>query len=111
MSSLSARSNPHRMSRFHSWSAPRTPSVSFAGLRYLLHRHGFHITAIATNRVKAVSWLYLPLWPLAAVATEIAFRRWEKDPAQRERNREILRQMLTPAVAFGETLIVKAVRA
>ena len=85
--------------------------LSFAGLRYLLHRHGFHITAIATNRVKAVSWLYLPLWPLAAVATEIAFRRWEKDPAQRERNREILRQMLTPAVAFGETLIVKAVRA
>lgn len=85
--------------------------LSFAGLRYLLHRHGFHITAIATNRVKAVSWLYLPLWPLAAVATGIAFRRWEKDPAQRERNREILRQMLTPAVAFGETLIVKAVRA
>jgi 2-polyprenyl-3-methyl-5-hydroxy-6-metoxy-1,4-benzoquinol methylase len=85
--------------------------LSFAELRYLLHRHGFRITAIATNRVKLVSWLYLPLWPVAAVATALAFRRWERDPDQRARNGEILRQMLTPAVAFGETLIVKAARA
>jgi 2-polyprenyl-3-methyl-5-hydroxy-6-metoxy-1,4-benzoquinol methylase len=84
--------------------------VSFAELRYLLHRHGFRITSIATNRVKPISWLYLPLWPLAAVVTGMAFRRWEKDAAQRSRNGEILRQMLAPAVAFGETLIVKAVR-
>jgi len=84
--------------------------LSFAELRYLLHRHGFRITAIATNRIKPVSWLYLPLWPVAAVVTALAFRRWERDPEQRARNREILRQMLVSAVAFGETLIVKAVR-
>ena len=85
--------------------------LSFPALRYLLHRHGFRITAIATNRVKAVSWLYLPLWPLAAVVTALALRRWERDPAQRRRNTEIRHQLLGPAIAFGETMIVRAVRA
>jgi len=85
--------------------------LSFPELRYLLHRVGFRITAIATNRVKPVSWLYLPLWPVAAVVTVLALRRWERDPSRRRRNAEIRRQMLAPAVAFGETLIVKAVRA
>jgi 2-polyprenyl-3-methyl-5-hydroxy-6-metoxy-1,4-benzoquinol methylase len=84
--------------------------LSFPELRYLLHRHGFRITAIATNRVKPVSWLYLPLWPVSAVATAAALRRWEKDREQRRRNAEIQRQLLTPAIAFGETMIVKAVR-
>lgn len=84
--------------------------LSFAALRYLLHRQGFRLTAITTNRIKPVSWLYLPLWPVAALVTALAFRRWEKDPGQRARNGEIRRQMLSPAVAFGETLIVKAVR-
>ena len=84
--------------------------LSFPDLRYLLHRHGFRITAVAANRVKAVSWLYVLLWPLAAVATAAALRRWEREPEQRRRNVEIQRQMLAPAVAFGETMIVKAVR-
>lgn len=85
--------------------------LSFPALRYLLHRHDFRITAVATNRIKPVSWLYLPLWPVSALATALALRRWEKDPAQRARNVEIRRQLLSPAVAFGETMIVKAVRA
>ncbi|MGH7607134.1 MAG: class I SAM-dependent methyltransferase [Gemmatimonadales bacterium] len=85
--------------------------VSFPALRYLLHREGFRITAIATNRVKAVSWLYLPLWPVAAVVTAAALWRWEKDPARRRRNREIRRQLLSLPVAFGETLVVTAQRA
>lgn len=85
--------------------------LSFPELRYLLHRNGFRITAIAANRVKSVSWLYLPLWPLAALVTAAAFRRWEKDPARRRRNAEIRRQLLSVPVAFGETLIVKAQRA
>jgi 2-polyprenyl-3-methyl-5-hydroxy-6-metoxy-1,4-benzoquinol methylase len=82
--------------------------VSFPELRYALHRAGFRITAIATNRIKPVSWLYLPLWPVAALVTRLAFARWEKDPEQRRRNREILGQMLTSCIAFGETTIVKA---
>jgi SAM-dependent methyltransferase len=85
--------------------------LSFPMLRYLLHREGFRVRTIATNRIKLVSWLYAPLWPLAAVITGGALWRWEDDPGQRRRNAEILRQLLVPAVAFGETLIVKAERA
>jgi SAM-dependent methyltransferase len=85
--------------------------MAFPALRYLLQREGFRIMAVATNRVKAVSWLYLPLWPVAAVATAAAFWRWERDPAQRGRNAEIRRQLLSVPVAFGETLVVKAQRA
>lgn len=84
--------------------------MGFPELRYALHRHGFRIAAIRANRIKAASWLYLPLWPVAALATAAAFRRWERDPAQRRRNGEIWRQLLRPAVAFGETVILKAVR-
>jgi 2-polyprenyl-3-methyl-5-hydroxy-6-metoxy-1,4-benzoquinol methylase len=84
--------------------------LSFPELRYVLHRSGFRITTVSANRVKPISWLYLPLWPVAAVVTAGALRRWERDPDQRLRNREIWRQMLTRCVAFGETLIVKAVR-
>lgn len=84
--------------------------LAFPQLRYLLHRHGFRITAIATNRIKPVSWLYLPLWPLSALATRGALRRWERDLHQRRRNAEIRRQMFSLAVLFGETTIVKAQR-
>jgi 2-polyprenyl-3-methyl-5-hydroxy-6-metoxy-1,4-benzoquinol methylase len=85
--------------------------LSFPALRYLLHRNGFRITAVATNRVKAASWFYLPLWPVAAVVTAAALWRWEQDPAQRRRNVEIRRRLLSVPVAFGETLVVKAQRA
>jgi SAM-dependent methyltransferase len=84
--------------------------MGFPLLRYALHRNGFRITAIRANRVKLASWLYAPLWPVAALATAAAFQRWERDPAQRARNAEIRGQMLAPAVAFGETLILKAIR-
>ncbi len=84
--------------------------LSFPALRYLLHRNGFRVSRIATNRIKPISWLYLPLWPISLLATSLSMRRWESDPAQRERNEEILRQMHTSCIAFGETMIVKATR-
>ncbi len=84
--------------------------LAFPQLRYLLHRHGFRITAIATNRIKPVSWLYLPLWPVSALVTRAVLRRWERDPEQRRRNTEIRRQMFSRAVLFGETVVVKAQR-
>ncbi len=84
--------------------------LSFPAVRYLLHTTGFRITAIATNRVKAVAWLYLPLWPLAWLMTAWVFRREVKDPASRRRDAEIRRQLYSLPVAFGESLIVKALR-
>lgn len=85
--------------------------LSFPAVRYLLHTTGFRITAITTNRVKAAAWLYLPLWPLAWLMTGWVFRREVKDPDRRRRDAEVRRQLYSFPVAFGESLIVKAVRA
>jgi len=83
---------------------------SFSDLRYMLHTNGFEITEVRCNRIKTVSWLYAPLVPLAWLATLLVFRREEEDPDQRLRNRDILRQLFSIPVLFGETLILKARR-
>jgi 2-polyprenyl-3-methyl-5-hydroxy-6-metoxy-1,4-benzoquinol methylase len=84
--------------------------VSFPELRYRLHANGFRVTAVRTNRVKAISWLYAGLTPLAYLVTVLAFRKEEKGRNVRVQNREIVKQMFTIPVLFGETLIVKATR-
>lgn len=84
--------------------------ISFPELRYLLHVSGFRIETVATNRVKAVSWLFAPLYPFTWLATGRAYAREEKDPGQRERNAEIRKAMHGVQVYFGETLIVAARR-
>ena len=80
--------------------------ISFPQLRYMLHSSGFQITAVRANRVKAVSWLYAPWAPLAYGVTALEFAREERDPGQRQRNREILRQMFSLPILLGETMIV-----
>lgn len=82
--------------------------LSFPDMRYMLHSNGFSIKEVATNRIKPASWIYAPLAPLAMWATAMSYRRHEKDPGQKTRNREIMRQACSPAVLFGETLILKA---
>ena len=84
--------------------------LSFPQLRYLLHRSGFRITDVTTNRIKAISWVYAPLAPAAWTLTRWVFHREEKDPAQRRRNREIAKQMFSREVLFGEALILRARR-
>lgn len=84
--------------------------VSFPELRYQLHANGFKVTTVRTNRVKLISWLYLGLVPLAYLVTVLAFNKEEKDEQVREQNREIVKQIFTVPVLFGETLIVKAMR-
>ena len=84
--------------------------VSFPELRYRLHANGFRVAAVRTNRVMLVSWLYAVLTPLAYLVTALVFNKQEKVAHVREQNREILKQMFTVPVLFGETLIVKAVR-
>lgn len=84
--------------------------VSFPELRYRLHANGFRVAAARTNRVKFISWVYAVLAPLAYVVTVLAFNKEEKVARVREQNREIVRQMFSVAVLFGETLIVKATR-
>lgn len=84
--------------------------VSFPDLRYRLHANGFRVSAVRTNRVKLISSLYLVLAPLAYLVTVLAFIKEEKAEHVREQNREIVKQLFTDPVLFGETLIVKATR-
>lgn len=84
--------------------------LSYAELRHLLHVSGFRIDAIRTNRVKAISWLYLPLVPFAYLVSRVVFAREERDSRQREVNAQILRQMFSVPVLFGEALVIRAVR-
>ena len=84
--------------------------VSFPELRYRLHANGFRVTAIRTNRVMLISWLYAILTPLAYLMTIWVFNKEEKISHVREQNKEILKQMFSIPVLFGETLIIKAVR-
>ncbi len=85
--------------------------MSLPELRYLLHTCGFRLAALRTNRIKPISWVYAPWVPLAWLVTAHVFRREEKDPVRRRRNREIARDLFRPAVLFGETLIAAARRA
>ncbi len=82
--------------------------LSFSHLRYMLHSAKFKIEIITTNRIKPINWLYLPWVPLAFARSWWVFRMEEKDPNQKGRNKEILKQLFRKEVLFGETLIVKA---
>lgn len=84
--------------------------LGFPELRYILHTSGLHLERVGTNRIKPASWPYALLYPCAAAYTLLAFRH-ETAPSQRRHNAAIRRQMLSPAVFLGETLILQARRA
>ena len=81
--------------------------LTFADLRYALHTSGFRIEETAATHMKAISYPYGILAPWMRLYTRLAFRK-EKDPAQRARNREILRTLFSPALLFGENLMIVA---
>jgi cyclopropane fatty-acyl-phospholipid synthase-like methyltransferase len=80
---------------------------TFADLRYALHTSGLRIVEAGHTHVKLISWLYAPYVPAIALYTLLAFRK-EKDPAQRLRNHEIRRTLLSPSLLFGENLMLVA---
>lgn len=82
--------------------------MSYTEMRYLLHTNGLSIEKVKTNRIKAISYLYLPIVPLAYLATKIVFNKEEKEPAQKKRNKIIIRHMFSSPLLFGETMIIKA---
>jgi cyclopropane fatty-acyl-phospholipid synthase-like methyltransferase len=78
---------------------------TFPDLRYALHTSGFQISQVTATHVKPVSYLYSVLAPWMWLYTRIAFRK-EKDPAQRERNKEIRRVLYSQALLFGENMMI-----
>lgn len=82
---------------------------SFPRLRYALHSNGFVIDTITTNRIKVVSYSYLPWVPFSYLKTLAVYSKEEKDAGQRKRNKEIASQMFSKSLLFGETMIVRAI--
>lgn len=81
--------------------------ATFPELRYELHMSGFRLTGLRHTHIKPISYLYAIYAPWMWLYTRIAFRK-EKDHAQRERNREILKALYSPALLFGECLMLTA---
>jgi cyclopropane fatty-acyl-phospholipid synthase-like methyltransferase len=76
-------------------------------LRYELRASGFRLVAARHTHIKPVSFFYAVYIPWMFIYTLLAFRK-EKDPGQRERNREIFRMLFSPSVLFGENLMLLA---
>lgn len=81
---------------------------SYPRLRYVLHSNGFLIDTITTNRVKSISYAYMPWVPFSYLKTKAVYNKEEKDQKQRQRNHEIAGQMFKWPLLFGETMIVSA---
>jgi 2-polyprenyl-3-methyl-5-hydroxy-6-metoxy-1,4-benzoquinol methylase len=81
--------------------------ATFPELRYELRVSGFQLLDVRHTHIKPISYLYAIYAPWMWVYTRIAFRK-EKDAAQRERNHEILRSLLSPSLLFGECLLLIA---
>ena len=81
--------------------------ATFPELRYELHVSGFRLLRVRHSHIKPVSYLYAIYAPWMWLYTRVAFRK-EKDPVQRERNKEILSTLLSPAALFGECLMLIA---
>ena len=84
--------------------------MSYQRLRYMLHSSGFQLDVVTTNRVKGISWVYAIFVPFAYLFTKFVYNKEEKDPRQRQVNKEIVRHLFGSALLFGETMIVRAVK-
>lgn len=81
---------------------------SYPELRYMMHTSGLRIQRVATNRVKAASWLYGPLLPLHYAISRWAFAREVKGDRHARVTAEVHRHLHSRAILFGETLILVA---
>jgi len=81
--------------------------ATFPELRYELHVSGFQLIEVRHTHIKPISYLYAIYAPWMWLFTRVAFRK-EKDPAQRARNKEILKKLLSPSLLFGECLMLIA---
>ena len=89
--------------------APNIYLLHFYELYYLLFHYGFEIEKLRCTRVKFAArifcWLFFPWIRLASF---IAIIRAEKDPVQRNYNRQILSYLLDPALLLSDNIVVLA---
>lgn len=82
---------------------------TFAELRYALETSGLAVTAVRHTHIKPVSCVYAIFYPWMAIYTKLAFRK-EKDAAQRARNEDIYRALMSPSLLFGENVMILATK-
>ncbi|HEX4347236.1 MAG TPA: class I SAM-dependent methyltransferase [Vicinamibacterales bacterium] len=80
---------------------------TFAELRYALETSGLAVAAVSHTHIKPISRVYAIFYPWIALYTRMAFRK-EKDAAQRARNEDIYRALLSPSLLFGENVMIVA---
>jgi 2-polyprenyl-3-methyl-5-hydroxy-6-metoxy-1,4-benzoquinol methylase len=84
--------------------------IAYHELRYILRTTGFGIELVTTDRIRKYGMLLAWAWPGVQLATRRVLAG-ERDPRQREANREIAGHMLSPALLFGRTLLLVARKA
>lgn len=82
--------------------------MSFHRLRYILHSNGFRIDKVTTNRIKAINWLFLPLVPVVYVMSRLVIGLAKERNINRRVSLEVFREMMKPALLFGELMIIVA---
>lgn len=81
--------------------------ATFSDLRYELHVSGFRISEARHTHIKPISLIYSIYVPWIWLYTLIAFRK-EKDPVQRNRNKEIRAALHSFSLFYGECLMLVA---
>jgi 2-polyprenyl-3-methyl-5-hydroxy-6-metoxy-1,4-benzoquinol methylase len=76
-------------------------------LRINLHRNGFRILEATTHSYSNRAMLFIFLYPFIYLTTWRAFQR-ERNPNQKEKNREIFRDVMSVDLIFGKKLFVLA---
>ena len=61
--------------------------------------------------MKLANVIYGVLVPLVYLLTSVSFRKELKTMEEKKVGTSVLKEMFCPAILFGETMIVKAVRA
>jgi 2-polyprenyl-3-methyl-5-hydroxy-6-metoxy-1,4-benzoquinol methylase len=82
--------------------------LSYHKLRYMLHTNGFRIEKVTTNRIKPINWLYCPVVPLIYAVSRLVVATANEREIDRRLSLEVLRDMMKPALLFGELMIVVA---
>jgi len=82
--------------------------MTFPELRYVLHRNGFRVEKVGTNRYKPSHLLPLPVAPLVWAATRLLVLQQCRAPTRRGSGREVARQMTAFPLLFGEAIVLRA---
>ena len=81
--------------------------ANYYELRVNLHRNGFRILEASAHEFSNTAMILFFLSPLIFLGTYRAFRR-ERNPMQRERNKEVLNHVLSADLLFGKKLFLVA---